>query len=447
MALAASSVASDRAERVELPSDLARDGVGRARLGDQRQVAQRRRQDHRLGDREGGLRLDVGPQRVLLDPDLVAGLQLALGEHVVVLEGGDRLVGQHLGQRVGRGAQVLQPPLLGFRVPVLVVVVAAEADLFVVAVGLLDDLDHGLGDVDAAGGLRLQLVRQLVDASATIVLRTVFGKASDMLDPSARNSNLLPVKAKGEVRLRSPPCIGSERQHRRAQLEEGGRRVGIALPGRDRLEDFLQLGAEEDRDDRRRRLVGAQAVVLADVGDRGAQQALVLVDRLDHRGAEEEEVDVVGRRVARVEQVGAGVGAHRPVVVLAGAVDAGEGLLVQQADQAVAAGDAFHHLHHQLLVVGADVRVLEDRRDLVLVRRHLVVAGLDRDAELAHLQLGLQHAGEDPLGDRAEVVVVELVALGRLGAEQGAAGADQVGALEVVLLVDQEVLLLGARRW
>ena len=139
-----------------------------------------------------------------------------------------------------------------------------------------------------------------------------------------------------------------------------------------------------------------------------------------------------------------GVGAHRPVVVLAGAVDAGEGLLVQQADQPVAAGDALHHLHRQLLVVGADVRVLEDRRDLVLVRGDLVVAGLDRDAELAQLELGLQHAGEDPLRDRAEVVVVELVALGRLGAEQGAAGGDQVGALEEVLLVDQEVLLLGA---
>ena len=38
---------------------------------------------------------------------------------------------------------------------------------------------------------------------------TVFGKASDMLDPSARNSNLLPVKANGEVRLRSPPWRGS----------------------------------------------------------------------------------------------------------------------------------------------------------------------------------------------------------------------------------------------
>ena len=50
------------------------------------------------------------------------------------------------------------------------------------------------------------------------------------------------------------------------------------------------------------------------------------------------------------------------------------------------------------------------------------------------------------LGDRAEVVVVELVALRRLGAEQRAAGVDEVRALVEVLLVDQEVLLLGPDR-
>ncbi len=30
-----------------------------------------------------------------------------------------------------------------------------------------------------------------------------------MLEPGARNSNRLPVKANGEVRLRSPPCSGT----------------------------------------------------------------------------------------------------------------------------------------------------------------------------------------------------------------------------------------------
>jgi len=66
--------------------------------------------------------------------------------------------------------------------------------------------------------------------------------------------------------------------------------------------------------------------------------------------------------------------------------------------------------------------------------------------ELRELALGLHHAGEDAFGDRPEVVLVELVALGRLGAEQRPSRRDEVGTLEVVLLVDQEVLLLGADR-
>ncbi len=45
-------------------------------------------------------------------------------------------------------------------------------------------------------------------ACAAIVFSTVFGSAVDCEEPRARNSNLLPVNANGEVRLRSPPCIG-----------------------------------------------------------------------------------------------------------------------------------------------------------------------------------------------------------------------------------------------
>ncbi len=51
---------------------------------------------------------------------------------------------------------------------------------------------------------------------------------------------------------------------------------------------------------------------------------------------------------------------------------------------------------------------------------------------------------EHALGDGAEVVVVELLALGRLGAEEGAAGVDQVRARQEEVPVDQEVLLLRA---
>ena len=41
-------------------------------------------------------------------------------------------------------------------------------------------------------------------ASATAALRIVIGQAIDCDAPTARNSNLLPVNANGEVRLRSP---------------------------------------------------------------------------------------------------------------------------------------------------------------------------------------------------------------------------------------------------
>ena len=42
-----------------------------------------------------------------------------------------------------------------------------------------------------------------LNVSATIVLSTVFGSAMEAVEPTIRNSNLLPVKANGDVRLRS----------------------------------------------------------------------------------------------------------------------------------------------------------------------------------------------------------------------------------------------------
>ena len=134
---------------------------------------------------------------------------------------------------------------------------------------------------------------------------------------------------------------------------------------------------------------------------------------------------------------------QRPVEVLARPVDARERLLVEQELEAVAVGHALHGLHDQHVVVGRDVGVLERDGDLVLRRRDLVVPGLDRHAQLVQLGLGLEHAGQDPLGDRAEVMVLHLLALGRLGAEEGPAGVDQVGPGVVEVLVDEEVFLLG----
>ncbi len=123
-----------------------------------------------------------------------------------------------------------------------------------------------------------------------------------------------------------------------------------------------------------------------------------------------------------------------------------KGFSCSETNEPIPARGVLQDLHRDHLMVGAHVRVLEDGGHLVLVGGHLVVACLDRHAQLGELHLGIEHAREDALGDRPEVVVVELVALGGLCAEQRSPCGEQVGTLEVVLLVDQEVLLLASDR-
>ena len=183
-------------------------------------------------------------------------------------------------------------------------------------------------------------------------------------------------------------------------------------------------------------------MVVARAARAEAQQPGVTVHRPGHRGREDQELRVGVRVVARLEQVLAVVGRHRPVVVLARPVDAREGLLVQQTHEAVPLGYLPQHLHDQHLVVGRQVGGLERRGQFVLPRRHLVVAGLDGHAQAEQLVLHVGHVGQHALVDRAEILVVQLLSLGRLGAEQRPPGRDQIRAVQVETPVDQEVLLL-----
>ena len=69
------------------------------------------------------------------------------------------------------------------------------------------------------------------------------------------------------------------------------------------VDDVLELRAEEDRHDRRRRLVGAESMVVAGVGDARAEQVGMDVDGPDDGQQEGQELGVRVRVVARVEQV------------------------------------------------------------------------------------------------------------------------------------------------
>ena len=117
---------------------------------------------------------------------------------------------------------------------------------------------------------------------------------------------------------------------------------------------------------------------------------------------------------------------------------------MQEAGHAVLCGELAHDLHGELVLVGGEVCGGEYGGKLVLCGGDLVMLGLCVDAELPKLLVQLLHEGCNSRLDGAEVMVIQLLTLGRARAEQGAAGVDEVLALFVHRAVDEEILLLGA---
>mmetsp|Transcript_17301 Transcript_17301/g.56653 ORF Transcript_17301/g.56653 Transcript_17301/m.56653 type:complete len:330 (-) Transcript_17301:218-1207(-) len=151
--------------------------------------------------------------------------------------------------------------------------------------------------------------------------------------------------------------------------------------------------------------------------------------------------------LGRVEEVHAGVGAKRDVVVLARAVDVFEGLLLWQASEAVPSSDLVADLHHHQVLVDLRHRGAEEGCKLVLVWRDLAVARAERDAEHEALVLDLLHALERHRVDGGHVVVAHLLAARRVLAHDRAPGQLKIGAAVVVLARHEEELLLQPDVW
>ena len=257
---------------------------------------------------------------------------------------------------------------------------------------------------------------------------------------------LVPSKGDGARAVPVGVVLRDLRDAAPAELEHRLGRAGgqVAVVG-ECVADLAEQVAEEDRHDRRGGLVRAETEVVAVARDRRAEQAAVAVNREQHGGHHREEAEVGRRIVPRLQQV-LTVGGERPVVVLATAVHAGERLLVEKHAELVPQGDAPQDLHRQLVVVDRDVDLGEDRRDLVLRGRHLVVARLGRHPHLVQFDFHFLHERLHARGDRAEVVVLKALALGGSGADDRAPADRQIGAQGPVGPVDQEVLLLAAQR-
>ena len=128
--------------------------------------------------------------------------------------------------------------------------------------------------------------------------------------------------------------------------------------------------------------------------------------------------------------------------MLARAVDAFEGLFVQQDTETVLAADFTHQCHDQQVVVVGEVAFLEDRGQLELVRGHFVMTGFQWDTQFEGLHFQLFHKFHDAGGDGTEVMVLELLVFAALMAHQRTSAEQQVGAGGVESFVYQEIFLL-----
>src|SRR5438477_440568 len=66
--------------------------------------------------------------------------------------------------------------------------------------------------------------------------------------------------------------------------------------------------------------------------------------------------------------------------------------------------------------------------------------------ELIELAFHLAHERLDTRRDRAEVMIFELLSLGRLATKQSAAGHDEIGAQIIERAINEEIFLFGAQR-
>ena len=100
-----------------------------------------------------------------------------------------------------------------------------------------------------------------------------------------------------------------------------------------------------------------------------------------------------------------------------------------------------------MVVIHRDIRLVVNGRDLVLGRSHLVVLRLRRHTQFPQLFVDVLHIGSDPLTDGPEIVVIQLLALGRHRPKQCTPRIDQILPLQKLLLIHQEIFLFRSHRW
>ncbi len=202
-----------------------------------------------------------------------------------------------------------------------------------------------------------------------------------------------------------------------------------------------QLRTDEHGDNGRRGFIGAQPVVVPGRGDRGPQQAGIVVHGFDGIDKKGQELQVGAGCLAGSQQVFSGIGAYGPVVVFSGAVDTGKRFFMKQDPELMPAGDLVHQVHEQLVMVNGKVYRFVNRRAFKLSRGHLVVPGPQGNAQAVGFRFKIHHKPVYPFRDGPEIMVFELLPLGRGVAVECAPGDHEVRAAIIQGFINQEIFL------
>ena len=357
-----------------------------------------------------------------------------LDEEVHVFLGGvDR-------QSVRCGFQVAEATLFRLGDPGVIISVAVENDPLMVGKDLFDELFQIRLEIL---GL-FQLVGKLLQFLRHDGVQSNVGTGDRLAGAKHPELKLIAGEGHGRGAVPVRVVLGNGRHGVHADLEGAFAGLLELRTADDGLHDGIQFVTQEDGEDCGRCFGSAQTVIVAGKCHRSPQEVLILVHALDKGRQEQQELGVLAGSLAGLEEVLACVGVQGPVIVLAGAVDTGEGLFIQKAHQIVLFCDLFHDLHGELVVVAGGVGVGIDGSHLVLGGGRFVVLGLAVNTQSPEVFVQVLHEGCYPGTDGAVIVVIQLLTAGRLGTEEGAAGHPQVLPLVVHLLIHQEVLLLRA---
>ena len=159
----------------------------------------------------------------------------------------------------------------------------------------------------------------------------------------------------------------------------------------DGIQHLGKLVAKENGNNSGRSLIGTKSVIISGTCNGKSHQICIIVNCLNDCYEEYQELNILCRSLAGIQQVQTGICGHGPVVMFTGTVDSVKRLLVKEANISMLICNLLHHLHGQLVVINSYVGGIKHRCQLMLAGSNLIMFCLGRNSKLPELLIQVMH--------------------------------------------------------